>query len=100
MMKTGLKLLLAAALCAMPADVALADPPADQGIGYWLDFCRTVVLPSLPLANLGECVGYAASFSTPGYPAHECDSFLEIDPETFFEVFDSYSDCVRTLKGS
>jgi hypothetical protein len=97
-MRTGLKLLLAAALCAMPADAALADPPQNQGIGFWLDFCRNVVLPNLPSANLGECVGYAASFNTPAFPAHECDAFMENDPDAFFDLFDSYSDCVRTLQ--
>jgi hypothetical protein len=97
-MRIGLKLLLTVALCAMPANVAFADPPQNQGIGFWLNFCRDVVLPNVPQANLGECVGYAASFNTPAFPAHECDGFLETEPEAFFELFDSYSDCVRTLE--
>ena len=92
------RLMLAAAL-SMSAGT-FSEPASAQennGAKPAVDFCANVVLPQLPKANLGECVGYIRT-SDQGFPSHECDSLLEIFPDEFFLMFDSYSDCVRTLK--
>ncbi|HVH48885.1 MAG TPA: hypothetical protein VM760_03275 [Sphingomicrobium sp.] len=89
------KLLATLALASGLQAPALASPPEDPGKSGAVDFCAEVVLPNVPSANLGECVSILL-VSTNGYPAHECDAFLEIAPDVFYTVYDSYSDCVRT----
>ena len=77
---------------------AISAPPASAAADD-VAFCRDVVLPNVPQATLGECVGYSMTFanSENGFVAFDCDAFMEVDPEGLFLLFDSYSDCVRTL---
>jgi hypothetical protein len=59
--------------------------------------CAAIILPALPQATLGECVGYSLA-SEQGFASHDCDAFLEIDPDLFYTIYDSYSQCVRENK--
>jgi hypothetical protein len=66
--------------------------------GAAVELCRQLGFPDGE-GNLGECTSYVMTFSNPnGFPAHDCDAFMEGAPELFFSLFDSYSDCVRTAK--
>lgn len=85
---------LAAGTLATPA--LPASPEFSQGAA--VELCRQLGFPDGE-GNLGECVSFVMTFGNPnGFPAHNCDAFIENEPEAFFELFDSYSDCVRTLK--
>ncbi|GAA4725000.1 hypothetical protein H9L13_12525 [Sphingomonas lutea] len=77
------------------ATPALPAPP-ESGKSGAVEFCRSL-LPSLPSANLGECVSYVI-VNENGFPSHDCDAFLEINPALFYLFYDSYSDCVRANK--
>jgi hypothetical protein len=74
----------------VPISTALASPAGVQ-------HCRSDVLPNVPEANLGECVSYN-KVSDKGFPAHDCDAFLETAPDIFFLFYDSYSECVRAAR--
>ena len=86
-------LVLTAGTIATPA---LPAPPHSGKSGA-VEFCQNVILPNVPTANLGECVSYVI-VNENGFPSHDCDAFIENDPDLFFQIYDSYSDCVRTLK--
>lgn len=74
---------------------ALPAPPESGKSGAVL-LCQSL-LPDIPEANLGECVSFVIVDEN-GFPAHDCDAFLEIEPDLFYLIYDSYSDCVRTLR--
>jgi hypothetical protein len=82
---TSIMLLLAVA----PA-VPMAPAQANSGA---VNFCQTEILPTLPTANLGECVSYILT-SPEGFATHYCDAQLENNPD-FFLDFESFADCVR-----
>jgi len=97
-----LRSLIAVALLASAASIpAFATDPAPQPSGNGnsgvAEFCASEVLPLLPLANLGECVGYVLT-SEQGFASHDCDAFREIEPDLFYTIYDSYSECVRENK--
>jgi hypothetical protein len=85
-------LTLAATVPTVPANSA----PPDSGKSGAVLFCRSL-LPDLPTANLGECVSYVI-VNENGFPAHDCDAFLENEPELFYLFYESYSDCVRSAR--
>ena len=66
-----------------------------------VDFCRDVVLPQVPAANLGECVSYSETDYNcdAGFATHDCDAFLEGDPVGFYLTYDSFNQCVRENHG-
>jgi hypothetical protein len=85
---------LAAAVQSGPA--ISAAPEYSKGAAVAL--CKEL-LPGIPEANLGECTSYVMTDNNfNAFPAHWCDAFMEGDPDLFFSIFDSYSDCVRTMK--
>lgn len=89
-------------LGAMASPAIAADPaPVTSGSGrsYHPTDCGIYVLPTTPQANLGECVSYDNS-SDMGFASHYCDAFLEIQPDLFYTVYDSRSQCVRENKGT
>ena len=97
---TNSKLLVAAALLAMPSAALRAAPSGNfgQAVQETRDFCLNVVLPLLPTANLGECVSYSLTYGTYGYAQHECDAARELDPD--FDInFGTYANCVHLLHG-
>lgn len=71
---------------AVPTAPAQANPAV-------VNFCKTEILPTLPTANLGECVSYILT-SEEGFATHYCDAELENNPD-FFLDFESFADCVR-----
>jgi hypothetical protein len=85
---------------AISGSVVMPLPAVAAPQTWAVEFCRTEILPDpfFAAANLGECVSYNQTFFNShekGFPAHECDYFLELDPAQFYENYDSYSDCVR-----
>lgn len=85
-----------ATLAATTFSAPVLSAPPESGKSGAVAFCRTL-LPGIPEANLGECVSYVI-VNENGFPSHDCDAFLEINPDLFYLIYDSYSDCVRTLK--
>jgi hypothetical protein len=59
-----------------------------------LELCRTIILPTTPEANLGECMSFNRS-SAEGFHTQFCLAYEELEPEAFYAEFDSYSECVR-----
>ena len=93
-------LIIAAVLATMATPSSAADPlpiPSGNGRSWVPGACAAEILPVLPAANLGECVGYSNT-SEAGFASHDCDAFMEIEPDLFFAIYDSYSDCVRQNK--
>jgi hypothetical protein len=60
-------------------------------------FCGAEILPTVPQANLGECVSYGTT-SDEGFASHMCDALREIHPDVFYSLYDSFSECVRENK--
>lgn len=59
-----------------------------------LELCRTIILPTTPEANLGECMSFNRS-SAEGFHTQFCLAYEELEPEAFYEEFDSFSECIR-----
>ena len=79
------------------ATPALPAPP-EFSQGAAVELCRQLGFPVGP-GNLGECTSYVLTDGNfNGFPSHWCDAFVEGDPDLFFATFESYSDCVRTMK--
>lgn len=72
---------------------AFADPKPE------IELCRDVLLPGRPESNLGECVSYitVAENQSQGEVSHHCDTLEENDPETFYAMFVSKSECIQAF---
>ena len=70
--------------------IPMAPAQANPGV---VNFCKTEILPTVPTANLGECISYILT-SAEGFATHYCDSELENNPD-FFLDFEFFADCVR-----
>lgn len=77
----------------MPASSALADPKPE------IQLCRDVLLPGRPESNLGECVSYitVAENESQGEVSHHCDTLEENDPQTFYSLFVTKSECIQAF---
>jgi hypothetical protein len=94
----GVAALMCSAVLASAANAGPNPSPSPRANGAVAD-CAIDVLPNIPQANLGECVSYSI-IPNHAFSTHDCDAFLEIEPEAFYLVFDSYSQCVRELRNS
>ena len=95
------KVTLVAAAGALVAGVTPLGPaaPARAEANPAVDQCRAL-LPYLPASNLGECLSFitVAANGSNGFATHDCDSFEENDPELFYLIFVSKSECIRLMK--
>lgn len=75
------------------ASPAKADPKPE------IDLCREVLLPARPESNLGECLSYitVAENESEGEVSHHCDTLEENDPETFYSLFVTKSECIQAF---
>jgi len=91
---------VAALLCTpVLATSAAAAPIPSSHANPATALCADVVLPNTPQANLGECISYL-TIPNQAFSTHDCDAWLEIDPDSFYSYYDSYSQCVRDLRNS
>lgn len=76
-----------------PASPALADPKPEIAL------CRDVLLPARPASNLGECLSYitVAENESEGEVSHHCDTLQEDDPDTFYALFVTKSECIQAF---
>ena len=89
-----------AALLIVPLNPASSEPSsAGESNQAIVAFCRDKITNVLT-ANMGECMGLVATLlaSSEGELTLRCDALLETDPITFYALFDSFSDCVRTSR--
>ena len=75
---------------------------SDPGLGPDIvAFCRVhITEPGFTTGTLGECTSYVQTlFKTDdGFVSHFCDGLEETQPDVFYSMFDSKSECIRTVR--
>ena len=91
---------VAASLIQAPASGAGNPAPAASPTADILAFCREFNVETG--VSVGRCVGFARTdeLGSAGFATHFCQAFEGGDPEDFYLIYDSLSDCIIQVHGA